>query len=248
MIANWLEDLHKEFIRGVPQNPGSLKQVQISYAQVLAWMGEEHPEFPLLQDQKRWIEFLADRFHYHKYKSGIGVAEHNLLPKVETGDQEANSCWESKLTYSVALDNLRSAFNVGSIFRQVDAVGFESVIIGGKTPGKENLQVQKTSMGCTEWIPQVELSDLSQGLQNYKEQGYQLIGIETIKESNNHFEFQWPKKGIIVLGNEEYGLTQDMLAACDCFVHLPMFGKKNSINVANAFSAVSYQVVKTFLL
>ncbi len=111
------------------------------------------------------------------------MAEHNFLPKVETGDKGNVSHWVPNINYCVALDNLRSAFNVGSIFRQVDAVGFESVLIGGKTPGKENLQVQKTSMGCTEWIPQVKLSDLSHGILKYQEQGYQLIGVETIKDS-----------------------------------------------------------------
>jgi len=137
---------------------------------------------------------------------------------------------------------MRSAFNVGSIVRVVDAVGFESVMLSSATPGKEIGQVRKTAMGCTEWIPQTKHKDLGKALIRAKEEAYSVIGIETVEDSFSYAEYPWPGKGIVVLGNEEYGITEDVMQACDDFVHLPMSGNKNSVNVANAFAVIAFHI------
>jgi 23S rRNA (guanosine2251-2'-O)-methyltransferase len=170
------------------------------------------------------------------------IAEANFLPKIVTGDRPPDGPWIPCLRYRVAIDHMRSAFNVGSIIRVVDAVGFESIMLSSWTPGKENGQVRKTAMGCTEWIPQARHQDLGEALIRAKDEGYSVIGIETVSDSFGYAEYPWPDKGVIVLGNEEYGLTEDVLKACDDFVHLPMSGFKNSVNVANAFAVVAFHI------
>ena len=126
------------------------------------------------------------------------------------------------MPYRVALDNMRSAFNVGSIIRVIDAVGFESVLLSASTPGKENGQVKKTAMTCTEWIPLRKYENLAPALIRAKEDDYSIIGIETIPSSSSYTKYPWSKKGILVVGNEEYGISEDVMKACDGFVHLPM--------------------------
>jgi 23S rRNA (guanosine2251-2'-O)-methyltransferase len=140
------------------------------------------------------------------------------------------------------MDSIRSAFNVGSIIRIVDAVGFESILLSGNTPGKENGQVRKTAMGCAEWIPQKRYKNLAYALKRAKKGNYTIIGIETIPNSLSYVEYPWPEKGIVVLGNEEYGISEDVMKACDDFVHLPMSGIKNSVNVANAFAVIAFHI------
>jgi 23S rRNA (guanosine2251-2'-O)-methyltransferase len=241
LISLWLQEIHEKLLKNA-LSEGSLSQFLQNYIQLLKWIEESAPNQRNLRNPQEWIEFLSDRFHHHKARSGIGIAEHNFLPRVIKGDRIDSSPWEAPIHYKVALDNLRSAFNVGSIFRIADATGFEGVLLGNQTPGSENLQVAKTSMGCTGWIPQEKHLDLSETLLQHHQLGYAIIGIETVENSQNHLQFPWPKKGIIVLGNEEYGLSQAVLGCCDSFIHLPMQGRKNSVNVANAFSVVAFHV------
>lgn len=220
-----------------------LEFIKKNYLSILEWIDEEKSGSLTDIDERRWIEYVADRYHYHKQKSGIGIAEHNFLPTVKTGDIIDQSPWRPIIDYKVALDNLRSAFNVGSIFRLADATGFGSVITGGKTPGKESQQVINTSMGSTDWIPEEKLDDLPSLLLTDKKNNYRVIGVETVENSESYLEYPWPGKGIVVMGNEEYGLSQEVLKVCDDFIHLPMFGRKNSINVANAFAVIAFQIV-----
>ncbi len=241
LVAQWLKSLYLELI-DTRFSPLQLKAFRKSYTRVLLWLNDSKIEWNEQMSKEEWTEFFADQYHYHKKLSGIGIAEHNLLPRVQKGDRIEDYEWNPKLNYKVALDNLRSAFNVGSIFRTTDATGLESVIIGGTTPGIENQQVVKTAMSCTEWIPQESALDLSTALNVHKENGYTIIGLETVDGSQTHWQFNWPEKGVVVLGNEEYGISQKVLQCCDSFVHLPMQGKKNSVNVANAFAVIAFQI------
>lgn len=240
LVCQWLKSQYLQTLE-TPRSQKEMAYFLANYLQLLQWLGES----TLLcepQSQREILEFLSDRYHYHKQKSGIGFAEHNLLPRVIRGDKPGDAPWKASLSYRVALDNIRSAFNVGSIVRVADAVGFEGVITGGMTPNMEHPQVIKTAMGCTDWIPREHAEHLPDLLEHLKTQGSSIIGIETVAGSHNHIAFPWPSKGVVVMGNEEYGLSTPVLAVCDSFVHLPMQGRKNSINVANAFAVIAFHI------
>lgn len=241
LISNWLGKSYQDCL-GNKHGNGDLLSFINNYRQLLFWMGESCQRLGNIQTHRQWLEYLADRYHHHKRLSGIGLAEHNFLPRVHSGDKKTDTPWRPSVTYKVALDNIRSAFNVGSIIRLVDAAGFEAVMLGGMTPGIANQQVVKTAMGCTAWIPQEIHSDLSAALTVQKKLGYSIIGLETVETSPNYLEFAWPQRGVLVLGNEEYGISQAVMKLCDAFVHLPMQGNKNSVNVANAFAITAYQI------
>ena len=240
-VAAWLREIYVDIL----DNRCSDKSLDLfftSYLKIRSFLRAPAGPAPKPSSRKKWLEFVSQSFHEHRRLSGKGLSEANFLPRISRGDRAGVGPWKPSINYRVALDNIRSAFNVGSVVRVVDAVGFESVLLSGKTPGKENLQVAKTSMGCTGWIPQKKHARLNTALKRAKEEEYSVIGIETIPESSVYTEFPWPEKGVVVLGNEEYGITEEVLEVCDDFVHLPMRGYKNSVNIANAFAVVAFHI------
>jgi len=240
-VAIWLQKNYEELLKKRFDDK-SLERFFSKYLSIKSWLNEPTASIRKPRSYRNWLEFVSEHFHEHRKKSGKGLAEANFLPRVLTGDREPEGPWNPSIPYHVAIDHLRSAFNVGSIIRVVDAVGFESVMLSSGTPGRETLQVRKTAMGCAGWIPQTRHKDLAEALIRAKEEDYSIIGIETVPNTCSYAEYPWPEKGIVVVGNEEYGITEDVLKACDDFVHLPMSGIKNSVNVANAFAVIAFHL------
>lgn len=210
------------------------------YSQALSWSG--FPPFiaPREQTPRHWLEAVSDRIHYHRAEAGIEVKDTDLLTHVETRD-EPEAVTGTNIDCHIALDGLRSLYNVGAVFRICDAAGFNSVILGN-TKGKEDTRVQKTSMGAAQWIEQEKTQDLYSTLMRKKKDGYTIIGVETIKGAVPYDKAAWQPKTIILFGNEEYGIASHNLGICDQFVSIPMFGRKNSINVAACAAVICLHV------
>ncbi len=240
-IAIWLRQNYEDLLEE-RFNARSLDRFFKKYAKIKLWLGEPPGSLKKPTSYSKWVEFVSECFHEHQKKSGKGLAESNFLPKVSSGDRKPEGPRNPGIPYRVAIDNMRSAFNVGSIIRVIDAVGFELILLSSGTPGKENGQVRKTAMGCAEWIPQTKHKDLASALNRAKKDNYSIIGIETIADSSVYDKYPWPPKAVVVLGNEEYGISEDVMRVCDDFVHLPMSGIKNSINVANAFAVIAFHI------
>lgn len=145
----------------------------------------------------------------------------------------------------VLLDNIRSAYNVGAIFRTADGVGAEQVYLCGITPNpKENPAVQKTALGAQStltWSDHPDAVALGQELQS---QGVYLIALETTPHSVPIFTINKQTWGdvpvLLVVGNEQAGIDPGLLALCDLVLALPMAGTKASLNAAVAFGVAAY--------
>ncbi len=240
-VANWLRKIYTALIAEQISDDSLVIVIQ-NLEMLRTWIGFSGSPTKRPESREDWIEYLADAFHEHQKETGLGLAEHDLLPHVLTGDRSPDQPWIPGLSYRVALDNLRSAFNVGSIMRAVDATGFESVMMTLKTPGVENRQVQKTAMGTARWIPEIRTDRMATDLMYLKGEGYRIIGVETVAAAASYLNYHWPQQGVVVMGNEEYGISQSVLHTCDDFVHIPMTGYKNSINVANAFAVIAFHI------
>jgi len=241
-IIKWLTEFYQKLITN-RINPVLIDLFTSQYQQILNWT-EMNPFIkPESNNIRLWIEIISDRIHYHRIATGNAIRDYDLLEKVQTNDS-ALSCNHVDFDCHVALDGLRSLFNVGSIFRTCEAAGFNSIILGN-TLGKEHPGVQKTAMGAHEWVEQEKTDDLAQTLLGKKEKGFQIIGVETIKEARPFNDMPWRKKTIVVFGNEEYGISSHVMETCDTFVYIPMFGRKNSINVANAVSVICFQIARS---
>ncbi len=239
-IIKWLSQIYQELTTNRLKDSSCLLFFS-SYSTVLYWMGATSCPMPEGFNTRAWIEFVSDSIHHHRIQSGISTKDHDLLPRINNEDKKFIEKRSACFNYHIALDGLRSLFNTGSIFRTCDAGGFESVILGN-TPGAEHPIVRKTSMGTCKWIPYTKTADLASTLCAMKKQGFEITGIETAEDSQSYTDHNWQKQGVIVLGNEEYGISSHVMRACDNFVHIPMFGKKNSINVANAASIIIFHI------
>jgi 23S rRNA (guanosine2251-2'-O)-methyltransferase len=143
----------------------------------------------------------------------------------------------------IVLDNLRSAFNVGSIFRLADAARAAEVIPCGYTAHPPHHKLEQTSLGTTDSVPWRRFDDTVSALTDLKANGIQLVAVETARGASpyHHFEYSFPLA--LVLGNEALGVSEDALKMCDAVVEIPVFGYKNSINVATAAGIVLYELL-----
>jgi len=242
-IIDWLSAFYQKLITN-RVNPAVFDDFCSRYEAILKWINSPLPIRPG-QGTRPQIEYISNAIQFHRLAAGIILRDDKLLEPVNFQDRETPPIKLLKMEYQVALDGLRSLFNVGSIFRNCDAAGIQTIILGN-TMGKEHPHVRKTSMGTHEWINQEKTSDLAQTLLDKKNQGFQIIGVETIPGSIPCHKYSWPEKAVIVFGNEEYGISSHVMQAVDDYIHIPMLGKKNSLNVANASAAVFFQAIFSF--
>ena len=142
---------------------------------------------------------------------------------------------------SILLDNVRSAWNVGSIFRTADGFGYSHAYLCGITPSPENDAVKKTSLGAENSVAWTSHPNAVTLAKKLKSDGIKLIALEEcdnsiplagISESNN--------QSVIIVGNEITGVDPHLLDLCDQIYHIPMYGEKKSFNVAIAFGIAAY--------
>jgi tRNA G18 (ribose-2'-O)-methylase SpoU len=143
---------------------------------------------------------------------------------------------------AVLLDNIRSAWNVGSILRSADGFGFDHVYLCGITPTPDQDAVTKTSLGAEDTIPWSIHKDAVKLAAGLKKEGWRIIALEEgegSKEIKKHSKGK-AEKSVLILGSEVTGVDPDLLALCDEMISIPMHGQKRSLNVAIAFSVAAY--------
>jgi 23S rRNA (guanosine2251-2'-O)-methyltransferase len=149
---------------------------------------------------------------------------------------------------AVLLDNIRSAWNVGSILRTADGFGFSHVYLCGITPTPEDAAVTKTSLGAEDSVSWSHHKDAVKLVKGLKAERWKVHGLEedqraTPLESNSFLaDLQEPARGLhlLVVGNEVTGIDPDLLDLCDQIFYIPMRGEKKSFNVAVAFGIAAY--------
>lgn len=142
------------------------------------------------------------------------------------------------------LDNLRSAFNVGSIFRTSDAGAVERLHLCGLTAFPPNPKLVKTALGAHDYVPWTHHATTADAIASLHAQGIPCIAVEVAENAIPHTAFDWPKPAALVFGNEVWGIKPETLALCDAVVSIPMRGHKNTINVATAFGVVLFEVLR----
>ncbi|HTW91816.1 MAG TPA: RNA methyltransferase [bacterium] len=167
--------------------------------------------------------------------------------EVKTRDSELPPEEFAKLTrrpIHIVLDNLRSAFNVGSIFRLADAARAAEVITCGYTAYPPHHKLEQTSLGTTDSVPWRRFDDTLAALADLRARGIQIVGVETAKGAPPYHRFDYSFPVALVLGNEALGVSEAALRACDAVIEIPVFGYKNSVNVATAAAIVLYEALR----
>jgi len=144
----------------------------------------------------------------------------------------------------VVLDNLRSAFNVGSIFRTADAGAAAHLHLCGMTAYPPNLKLQKTALGATDYVPWTHYAETADAIAALQAQQIPCVAVEAADGAVDYTQFDWPRPVAIVFGHEVHGVSPEIIAQCDATVRIPMQGFKNTINVATAFGVVFFEVLR----
>jgi len=154
--------------------------------------------------------------------------------------------YDTALMIRIHLNNIRSAFNVGSIMRSANGAGVDEIVFGGITPHWTHPHVEKTALKAEKDLKLTQFNDLYQPLLEIKERGEEIIALEITDNSIDYSDYTRDSDKIlnIIVGNEVLGVDTQLLELADTHVHLPMRGSKISLNVAIATSILIYDIAK----
>jgi tRNA G18 (ribose-2'-O)-methylase SpoU len=150
----------------------------------------------------------------------------------------------SRLPLVVLVDNVRSLWNIGAIFRTADACGVGEVVLAGISGCPPRREIAKTALGAEEAVAWRYRADAGEALREIIAEGYVPVAIETSARAVSLREMVWPERTCLVMGNEVAGISPPVLEACPRHVSIPMRGLKDSLNVAVAFGIVAFRAAE----
>jgi tRNA G18 (ribose-2'-O)-methylase SpoU len=146
---------------------------------------------------------------------------------------------------SVVLEDVRSALNVGSIFRTSDGANIEKLYLTGITPYPPHNRIPKTALGAIDSVPWERHAN-SYEIIKKQAQVTTLIAVEINENAINYTDYKFLFPTTIVLGNEISGISPEILALCKQTIKIPMFGQKESLNVATAYGIIIYEIIRQY--
>lgn len=149
-----------------------------------------------------------------------------------------------KLPVILVLDNIRSMHNVGSVFRTADAFLAEAIYLCGYSPQPPHRDIHKTALGSTDTVSWKYFPSAAEAAATLRAQGYLIAAVEQVENSVPLQAFMPDRKLALVFGNEVEGVGENVLEHCDCFIEIPQFGMKHSLNVSVAAGIVLWELVR----
>ena len=134
----------------------------------------------------------------------------------------------------VIAHNIRSLWNVGSLFRNADCFGVEKIYLTGYTAIPPRREISKTALGAEEWIPWEYSKDPEDVIKKLKNYGCDIVGLEITSDAVNIAAYKSEGQIALLIGHEVTGIPKNLLKKCDDVVYIPMHGKKESLNVSVA--------------
>lgn len=153
-------------------------------------------------------------------------------------------------SFAVLLHNVRSAHNVGSIFRTADAAGVEHVYLTGYTPlpidrfGRSQKDIAKTALGAEGFVPWTHGVSPTSIVKKLKKEGWRVVGVEQHPRAIDYRAFSPRAATLYIFGNEVRGLSKQIVSMCDDVIEIPMHGSKESLNVSVSVGIVLFQSLK----
>jgi len=142
------------------------------------------------------------------------------------------------------VENVRSLFNVGSIFRSADGAGISKLFLTGITAQPPHREIRKTALGAEEHVPWEYHADALQLVQRLRQEGVAIVVLEAGETSVAFDTAEYPFPLCLVVGNEFHGVSRPLIEAADLTVAIPMRGVKESLNVGVAFGIAAYEIMK----
>ncbi|MCX7879523.1 MAG: RNA methyltransferase [Ignavibacteria bacterium] len=170
---------------------------------------------------------------------------HNEILKERLTIEEAQTA--QKHPISILLHNIRSMYNVGSIFRTCDAGRCEELILCGYTPCPPRNEISKTSLGAVETVRWRYFKDTTDAIYYLRMENKKIFALEITDRKRYYTQIKskdFPL--VVILGNELVGIDQFILELCDDAIEIPMFGVKHSLNVSVAAGIVIFELVRLY--
>jgi len=145
---------------------------------------------------------------------------------------------------NLILHNIRSAHNVGSIFRTADAAGVAKIYLTGYTPAPTEDKVKKTALGAEKTIPWEKAGQIAPLLKRLKKERIGIVALELSPNSIDYRKFKPKFPLALIVGNEVKGLSKAVLENVDKIIAIPMYGKKESLNVSVATGIAIYKIIE----
>jgi len=169
---------------------------------------------------------IETNFEVRSFDLPMSFEQYNALPK---------------LPLYIVLDNLRSAFNVGAIFRVCDTLRVKGLFLCGYTAYPPHKKLEKTSLGTIDFVPWRHFDATEDAVAWLKAHNVPLWAAETTSVSENYLTADYPDELAIVLGNEALGVGEEVMKKCNKLIEIPLYGYKNSLNVATACAVLGFK-------
>lgn len=144
--------------------------------------------------------------------------------------------------FALILPDIRSCHNVGALFRTADACGVDFLYLTGYTATPPKPQIDKVSLGAEKWMPWKHYKDTLRLVKSLKAKGVKIIALEKSATSVDIGTVKFSGPLALVVGNEVDGVNAEILAMAEEVVHIPMYGKKESLNVSVAAGIAMYVI------
>ena len=144
----------------------------------------------------------------------------------------------------VLLDNVRSLYNVGSIFRTSDAAGVEKIFLCGITGRPPRAEIHKAALGAEHSVPWEYFENPAEIIQQLKAMGHRIVILEHTDQPQLYDKVKYEFPLCLVVGHEITGVSDEVVALADMAIEIPMFGIKQSLNVSVAYGIAIYEIVK----
>ena len=174
------------------------------------------------------------------YREPLRTIPHNVFRDNNPEYDELEK--RPRMPVVVLFDNIRSMWNVGSMFRTADGVWLEEIIISGYTASPPRKEIAKTALGAEYSVPWRYTPNAVEAIKALKQRGYTAIALEHTTQSRSYTTVEYDFPVVFVVGNEGVGVQDEIVAVCDFAVELPQNGMKSSMNVAVAFGIMVYEL------
>lgn len=151
-----------------------------------------------------------------------------------------------KTPITIVLDNVRSALNVGAVFRTCDAFKIEKIVLCGISACPPNNEIRKTAIGAEQSVEWQYEKQTINAVESLKQQGYLIVAVEQAVNSLslNNLQTINNEKIALIFGNEVNGVSQEIMDVCDQCVEIPQFGTKHSLNISVSAGIVIWEFFK----
>lgn len=151
-----------------------------------------------------------------------------------------------KMPIIAVLENIRSAYNVGSVFRTADAFLLEGIYICGYTAFPPHKEIKKTALGAEDTVHWRHFKNIKEAIEELRANGYKIYAVEQATNSIKLNEYTDANEKIaVIFGNEVTGMEQGTIALCDGCIEIPQLGMKHSLNISVAAGIVLWEIVRT---